>query len=359
MPRLAFPFFVTLLLAAAAVAHAQVPPHAESVTVARVAIDAHVLHDDGRPVLGLGPANFRVVVDGREMKVLAAEWTTGAVADRLRERVAGGRLEAEQTPARDEPDRSGLPRGRQIVLLVQRDLEPTRLEGLVGLLRRARAFVAGLGPEDRVALASFESHLSLWTDFTADRHAVDALLERRVLMGAPPATVPSSDLPSLAVSFDRRAAARAATMEQALLTLARSLSHVPGAKSLVVFGHGFGRLGLAGLGGVPNTMGFDREYGEARRLFLSGRTAVYCLDTTRASSHSLEAGLRQVAADTGGFYLPTDEFADAAMRRLADALTGRYELSIETPALPAGEHRITVTLVGTKGIVLARRSYVG
>jgi hypothetical protein len=266
--------------------------------------------------------------------------------------------EAQETPA-GEPDRSGLPRGRQIVLLVQRDLEPTRLEGLVGLLRRARAFVAGLGPEDRVALASFESHLSLWTDFTADRRAVDVLLEHRVLMGAPPSTVPTAELPSLALSFDRRAAARAATMEQALLTMARALSRVPGAKSLVVFGHGFGRLGLPGLGGVPNTMGFDHEYGEARQLFLSGRTAVYCLDTTRAASHSLEAGLRQVAADTGGFYLSTDQFADAAMRRLSGALIGRYELSIETPALPAGEHRITVTLVGAKGIVLARRSYVG
>jgi VWFA-related protein len=359
MPRLVFSCFVIVLLVPAAAARAQVPPYTESVTVARVAIDAHVLHDDGRPVLGLGPEHFKVLVDGRETKVLAAEWTTGAVADRLRERVTAQRPADEPSVTRGEPDRSGLPRGRQIILLIQRDLEPTRLEGLVGLLRRARAFVAGLGPDDRVAVVSFESHLSLWTDFTADRRAVDALLERRVLMGAPPAAVPSSDLPSLAVSFDRRAAARAASMEQALLTLARALSHVPGAKSLVVFGHGFGRLGLPGLGGTPNTMGFDREYGEARQLFLAGRTAVYCLDTTRAASHSLETGLRQVAADTGGFYLSTDEFADAAMRRLGDALTGRYELSIETPALPAGEHRITVTLVGTKGIVLARRSYVG
>jgi VWFA-related protein len=252
-------------------------------------------------------------------------------------------------------DRAGLPRGRQIVLFIQRDLEPTRFEGLAGLLRRARAFVAGLGPDDRVAVVSFESTLSIWTDFTADRRAVDALLERRILMGAPPASVPSSALPSLALSFDRQAARRAATMEQALLVMARALGHVPGAKSLVVFGHGFGRL----LGGVTNTMGFDREYGEARQQLLASRTAVYCLDTTRAASHSLEAGLRQVAADTGGFYLRTDEFADAALRRLGDALTGRYELSIETPVLPAGEHRLTVTLIGRKGIVLARRSYVG
>ncbi len=355
MPRLVR-LSVVILLASAGAARAQVAPYTESVTVSRVVIDAHVLHDDGRPVLGLGPGHFRVRVDGQDAKVLRAEWTAGAVADRIRDRVAGTSVPMTGDPG---PDRSGLPRGRLIVMLIQRDLEPTRFEGLVGLLRRARAFVEGLTPDDRVAVMSFDAHLSMWTDFTADRHVVDELLARRVLMGPPPRDVAASGLPSLALSFDRRAADRAGTMEQALLVVARALGRVPGAKSLVVFGHGFGRLGLPGLGGAPGTMGFDREYAEARQQFVAGRTAVYCLDTTRAASHSLDAGLRQIAADTGGFFLRTDEFADAAMRRLGDALTGRYELSIETPALPAGEHRITVTLVGTKGIVLARRTYVG
>ena len=148
-------------------------------------------------------------------------------------------------------------------------------------------------------------------------------------------------------------------MEQALLVTARALAKVPGAKALVIFGHGFGRLGLVGLGGLPTGVSFDREYGQARDLFMSGRTAVYCLDTTRAAAHSLEAGLRQVAADTGGFFVRTNDFPGAAMRRLGEALAGRYEIAVEKPALPPGEHRITVELVGRKGLVLARRSYVG
>ena len=148
-------------------------------------------------------------------------------------------------------------------------------------------------------------------------------------------------------------------MEQALLVTARALALVPGAKSLIVLGHGFGRLGLAAMQGLPTTVSFEAEYREARDLFMSGRTAVYCLDTTRAASHSLDAGLRQVAADTGGFFLRTHEFPGAALRRLSDALAGRYELSIEKPPLPPGEHRITVELVGRKGLVLSRRSYVG
>jgi len=348
-----------LSLAAFGSASAQPPAHSEVVTVARVAIDAHVLRDDGSPVAGLGPSNFKVRVDGREVKVLTAEWTTGAVADRARDRaVAAGRDSAgERAPL--PSGLLGLPRGRQVVLLIQKDFEQTRMEGLVSLLRRARTFVGGLQAEDRVAVLSFDSHLALWSDFTEDRVAIDRLLEQRLLMGAPPRSVPAAAPPSLARSFDRGAANRAASMEQALLVLSQALAQVPGAKALVILGHGFGRLGLPGVTGLPNTMSFDREYGEARRVFMAGRTTVYCLDTTRADYHSLEAGLQQVAADTGGFFLRTHEFPDAAMRRLGDALSGRYELSIEKPPLPAGEHRITVELVGAKGLVLARRSYVG
>jgi hypothetical protein len=66
-----------------------------------------------------------------------------------------------------------------------------------------------------------------------------------------------------------------------------------------------------------------------------------------------------VAADTGGFFARTQDFPVAALRRLGDALSGRYEVVIEKPALPPGVHRITVELIGRKGLVLARRSYVG
>ena len=84
---------------------------------------------------------------------------------------------------------------------------------------------------------------------------------------------------------------------------------------------------------------------------------MYCLDITDADQHTLEAGLMQVAADTGGFFVRTNTWPSLAMDRLAGALAGRYELSFVRPDLPHGEHAIQIELVGRQGTVLARRSY--
>jgi hypothetical protein len=146
-------------------------------------------------------------------------------------------------------------------------------------------------------------------------------------------------------------------MEQALLVLARSLDLVPGPKTMVLLGHGFGRI----VGGDPArpSVGFDPEYAEARRLLARARTTVYCLDLTRADAHTLETGLMSVAEDTGGFYLRTHQFPGQAVTRLAAALGGHYEVSFEKPDLPRGEHAIRVDVPGRKARVFARRTYVG
>ncbi len=344
----------TLHLALPGTSAAQPPGYAERVDVARVVIDVHALEADGRPIRGLTRDSFRVRVDGTPVQVLDARWTTQAVADREPSRTEAG---SGATPP--APDLLGLPSGRQVVLLYQKDFEPTRMEGLIDLLRRTRALVAGLQPDDRVAVLSFGMHLALWCDFTADRALVDTVLERGILLQAPPADVPVAGAPSLALYFDRRAGRASSSMEQALLVVARALMQVPGSKSLVVVGHGFGRVGIGGPGALSAPMIFEEAYDEAARLLMASRTTVFCLDTTRAASHALEVGLQRVAADTGGFFARTQDFPVAALRRLGEALAGRYEVVIEKPALPPGLHRITVELTGRKGLVLARRSYVG
>jgi hypothetical protein len=147
-------------------------------------------------------------------------------------------------------------------------------------------------------------------------------------------------------------------MEQALVALGKALDGMPGTKAMVVFGHGFGRI-LGGGDLRSMAVGLDPEYAEARRVLARARVTVYCLDLTRADSHTLEVGLMKVAEDTGGFYLRTHEFPGQAISRLGAALGGHYEVSIEKPGLPRGEHVIRVELIGRKGVVLARRTYVG
>lgn len=330
-------------------ASGQVPPLAERVEVSRVVVDVHVLKDDGSPVTGLTTSDFRVLVDGRSVKVESVRWTREAVA--LGEGTAAA-------PTAGDGARSALPRGRQIVLFFQKDLQPSRVEGLMAMLRRAEVFMNGLEPDDRVAVASFHYHLELWSDFTRDRAAVREILKRSILFAGRPREGTPGDGPALMPAFDRARGRRASSMEQALVVLGKALDGMPGAKAMVIFGHGFGRM-VGGSDLRSIAVSLDQEYAEARRVLARARVTVYCLDLTLADSHTLEAGLMKVAEDTGGFYLRTHEFPGQAVSRLGSALGGHYEVSVEKPDLPRGEHVIRVELIGRKGVVLARRTYVG
>jgi VWFA-related protein len=315
----------------------------ERVEVSRVVVDVHVLADDGNPVLGLRTSDFRVFVDGRPVTLDEVRWTSDSVASRALRADAGAGTRIDES-------RLGLPSGRQIVLLIQRDLAASRFQGLVTMLRRAGAFIDGLQPDDRVAVVSFQSHLDLWTDYTTNRDVLRQLVDRRILTESPPATVPPGEGPSLSLYYDRQEGRRAASMEQALLVLARALDKLPGEKSVVLFGFGFGRM-------LGSHLALDAEYAEASRLLMKARAAVFCLDVTEAASHTLEGGLKQVAADTGGFFVRTNDWPGLAMQRLVRALTGRYEVAFAKPDLRRGEHTLRIELVGRTGHVLARRSY--
>jgi len=236
--------------------------------------------------------------------------------------------------------------GRLVVLLIQKDLEPSRIVGLMRLLIEARPFFAAFTPRDRLAVLSFDSRLRIWSDFTNDLARVRALLQHDILMGEPAALV-ESDAPSLVASLGARQAQDASTMEEALALVGRALERLPGAKSVIVFGHGFGRLQLSGVTLAP-------DYDEARRSLRAARASVFCLDVTQADYHSLEAGLEQVAEDTGGFFERTHVFPTRALNRLAGVLAGHYVLMVERPPVRTGRHRVDVSVPHRSATVLVR-----
>ena len=131
--------------------------------------------------------------------------------------------------------------GRLVVLLFQKDFEGSRLRGLLRAIGQAKALLAPLSPRDRVAVLTYDSHLRLHLDFTPDLEAVRRILDESVLLRWP-GPLPPSDPPSLAATLDRQEALDAASPEQALLALGRALLPVPGAKTVVLFGYGLGRL---------------------------------------------------------------------------------------------------------------------
>jgi VWFA-related protein len=328
--------------AAALLLRAQDPRFKERVDVERVLLDARVLDSNGEPRRDLKPADFRVKVDGRLVPVESAYWVDAATP------FAEGLTPEEAAMVGAQP----VPPGRLIVFFFQKDLHPSRTLGLMRMVHEASRMLDTLYPGDRVAVASFDSHLKLWTDFTEDRESVRRGIEHSVLFEDRAPSIAEGPFPSLAAAFDPIAARRAATAEKGLLVLAEALRELPGAKSMVFFGWGLGRM--SGSLGVR----MEADYGPAASMLLESRTTVFSLDVTNADYHSLEVGLKKVARDTGGFYARTHEFPTSAMKRLRRALLGHYVLVFERPPLPRGEHRVQVDLVGVSGEVLARPHYV-
>lgn len=318
-------------------APAQQPTLLDGVEVERVVIDARALAPNGKAIVGLGRSDFRVKVDGRPVELQSVDWVPGALPSE-------GRREGA-APRPDEP----VP-GRLILLVFEKDLESTRVLGFMRMLRKAEELIGRLRPDDRVGIASFDNHLKLWLDFTTDHARARPLLRRGLVFEDMP-QAEAGPPPSLAAFFDTRAAQEADNLEQALLVLARGLSPLPGAKSVVLFGAGMGRL-------TPAGVFLDAAYEPARRALKAAQATVFSMDVTDADAHSLEVGLQHVAADTGGFYARTHEFPGIALAQLEGALEGRYVLAFPRPDGRRGPHDVRIDLPGRKGSVVSTTTYV-
>jgi len=328
-----------LLSASGAGQNQQVPRVQERVDVSRVLVDVRVVDDRGMPVQGLAASDFLVRVGGKPARVETAYWVGATPQALASESVPPGA--PPPLPAVAPPEA----RGRLIVLLFQKDLEPSRIVGLMRMLIETREFLDSLGPDDRVAVLSFDSHLRMWLDFTKDIDAVRQVLERGILFERPRRVEPVTS-PSLMATLDVVKTRRAYSIETALALLGQALEPLSGAKSVVYVGHGFGRI-------MGSAVYPEPSYGEARRALQAARASVFCLDVTDADAHTLEAGLQMTATDTGGFFERTHVHAGRAIERLAGALAGHYVLFLEVEP-EAKSREIEIEVKGRR--VMVKRS---
>ena len=301
----------------------------EEVEVGRVIVDVRVVDRHARPITDLLADDFIVKVDGRRTGVESVEWFVGANPP-----LEG--LPPEDLRWMEERQVEHFP-SRLIILFFQRHTLPSRMVGLMLMLKRAREFVENLGPNDRVAILTFDSHLRMFSDFTNDRDALAEMIRRKIVPYRPPPYPEAGPFPSLAKYFDHDAAKRAASPEEALLVTARALAPLKGSKTLLYIGWGMG----VAHGGIVQ---MRPEYGPARKALLDARVSVFPLDVTRADYHTLEGPLIKVARDTGGHYMKTFYSSYFAMDSIAGIITGRYELVFEKPDLPPGQHFIRIKL---------------
>jgi len=311
----------------------------EHVEVRRVLLEVRVVDGRGDPILGLAPADFKILVDGRPAVLESVEWVSGT------EPYAEG-LSPEEAITVGGPV---APSGRLIVYFFQTDFATVRLNGLMRMTLKAIELLATLQPGDRVAVVSFDSHLKLRQDFTSNIDKLTRAVHEAILFGDEP-PIALGSFPSLARSFDWAAAKRAAEPETGLLVTARALESLPGSKSLVFFGWGLGHLAR------PSVV-MGRDYGAARAALMRAHVSVFAIDITDADYHDLEVGLERVAGDTGGFYAKTNLFPSQAITRLEGAIAGHYVLNVVKPELPHGEHAVTVELTHQRGTVMVKPSF--
>jgi hypothetical protein len=315
-------------------------PHTERVEVTRVLIDVRALDGSNRPIPGLEAGDFRVRIGGKAARVESARWI-GVTSD-----------PATPPPAPGAGLHAAELEGRLIVFVVQKSLEHGRIGGLLRTLFESGPFFRTFTARDRIAVLTFDSHLKVWLDFTGDLDRVRRVMQHDILMQSPPEVAASAPV-SLLARLPAERTRQFSSVEQALGGLADALHPLPGAKTVIVIGHGFGRAAFSRDYSFA-TVAIE-DYEAIRHALQDARATVFTLDITQADYHTLEIGLQTVADDTGGFYERMFHFSAASFARLSAALSGHYVLFVERPVLRRGTHDIDVALLRHKGRVLARQ----
>lgn len=319
------------------------PSFEGEITVAISTVVLRVVDTWGRPILGLKPEDFRLRLGKKDVPVVGLDW------------IAAG--DPAPAPAQPEPERTGgtlevtegapvpvpVP-NRLFVFFVQTDLNPTRISGQLRLRRYTKELLGTLHPSDRVAVVSHDSHFKLWQDFTADREAVHAAIDRAMLW-TPEGEVAPGDPVSLAAHVDPAEARKAASTERAWELVAQALKPLPGEKTVIYLGWSFDRFDKDG----------SPHYQPIMQALRDARASVFVLDVTSADYHDLEIGLQDMAAATGGMYLSTFRMPQLATQTLAQTISGYYVLSFDPSALGGEKGQIQIDLPNNRqGIVLAR-----
>lgn len=323
---------------------------ADHVEVTEVVVHAVVTDRAGRPVEGLGPADFVVHEEGRPVEVTSVRYYPWG-----RTRVGELRVEEDEAPleAFDE--------GRLFIFLFH-DLRRTDRETLGVASHQLRAgrdarrwLREGLAPGDLVAVAGYDYRLKVHQDFTDDlaalERAVDRAVARRPEELRPAAAGAPSLLAGLPAFAERRD--RSAKLRDALKLLAEAAQPVPGPKSLLLFSVGIG------LDGPERGLLGPRDEPTLVERLNDSELAVYSLDTTPPEvEHSKARALAILAERSGGEYFGHIARFHAPLRLIERRLRGYYLLTYIAARGATGYRRIEVTVRGGDLRVIARRGYL-
>src|SRR5882762_7582083 len=258
------------------------PAMVERATVELVLIEAYVTDSQGRPLRGLTPDDFSLMVDGHAKPIHSLEFRE--VADATPAPETGPAVET----APETAQRAAARFPRRFILFFEDSTSAA--PGLTAARQAALRFLDGsLVHDDQVALASYDRKLRILHDFTTDRtslrQAVEAslkdlrrftdyasdqgkfereieeILARGRNSGGPGAEMSSKQVGVMAVNYAVAFTPRSRDVLSALTTLVDSLAPYPGYKGIVFMGDGVAenpavdflqRFGASGTSSAPS-----------------------------------------------------------------------------------------------------------
>jgi VWFA-related protein len=360
--------FATVLAAAALVAAAALPaaaqapeverPFEEEIAVTEVLLDVLVTDRQGNVIVGLGPEDFVVHEDGEPVEVSGVAFYSSSVPTESAAELAAKGVEVDRVPE-----------DRYFVLFFD-DVAKYQGSGVNLMQRQMRAgrdakqwLRESLVPADWVAVAGFDRKLELHQDFTRDREAIAAAIDRAVrgdegLQNWPSRRGDEDGAPALADDLPSGEELLEATprVYDALALVARAAADVRGRKNLVYFGIGFGDVDSFG-----QYREDPRYYPEMERALNDANVAVYPIDVTpQGVEHPFENALSQLATDTGGRYFPFSTSFATPLGRISGESSGYYLIAYQArhPRGEAGFQEVEVDTVDPSLRVRARGGYL-
>jgi VWFA-related protein len=338
---------------------ALVAPFGAEILVSEVLLDVLVTDKKGDVILGLGPADFRVKEDDRQVEVTSATFYSN------RRYVGAAPLPADTGAAAGN---AGLAPHYFVFFFDDQRTHNVDVPGL--LQRQIRAgkdavewLHAGLAPTDWVAVLGYDNRLKIFQDFTQDPGAIErAFLAATTGRGSrdnfPSRQTPSAPgAPALApgLPVGDALSRETGTIYEALTLVAEASAPLVGRKNLMLFTIGFGRMNRY------YQYEPDPRYFEPMSESLNdANVAVYTFDLTdTGAQHPYANAMSHISDDTGGRYFPNVLHFKAPIADVAKETSGYYLVSYKAGHLTGlrGFQKVEVELANPELKVTARKGY--
>jgi len=385
-----------------------VAPMLEKVEVNLMTLDVSVTDAGGTPVTGIGPAEFRVEVDGNPLGV--------TYVDEVRRGSRPAVIPPEQLqkdPAAEPPASRTADAAIPRYLTIFVDSRNTTAGSRNRALHALRDLVLKMTGDDQVLLLNFTGDLQIVRPYTTSKEALlsglsviektDAGGFRRITrarsamdqIGQARGRGAMSRRASIANSYSQEISIENRQLLSSLETSLRDLAGQPGRRALLYLSDGFETrpgeqisdlaVGRFGSRMDLHPISIDLQIGELFRKANGSAISLFSVDASGldapsgidaefslppdiwgnsgiASKANMTDGMRLLAEQTGGSALIDSNDLAGGLGRIYDELTNYYQLGLK---LPEGEkidkyRDVEVSVPGRKGIrIHARHGYAG